>query len=66
MSEKEAQGSVFLGVCTNKSRLCVQEMYALLEATGGWMIDGVGVFLVYLCTYMCVSLLVYVYACVRT
>ena len=40
---------------------CVLEMSASLEATGGWMIDGVCVFLVYLCT--CVSLCVYMCMC---
>lgn len=37
------------------------EMSASLEATGGWMIDGVCVFLVYLWTCMCLFLCMYVY-----
>lgn len=41
---------------------CVLEMSALLEAAGGWMIDGVCVSLVYLCTCMFSRIRVYVHA----
>lgn len=43
---------------------CVLEMSASLEAAGGWMIDGVCVFLVYLLTSM--FLCIHVYVCART
>ncbi len=40
------------------------EKSASLEATGGWMIDGVCVFLVYLRTRVCLFLRIYVCVCV--
>lgn len=62
VSEKKTQRGVFLWVC---SADCVLEMSASLEATGGWMINGVCVFLVYLRVhvYMCMCVRVYAFEC---
>lgn len=63
---KEAQRGVLLWISSNNSSYLLQ-MSVLLEATGGWMIDGVCVFLVYLstcfCAYTCMCVRVHAFEC---